>query len=155
MASDLTNITIEQFTADAHKFLAANAEPRESKKAFVWGEGSDNVSMFEERSKQSEDEMVSRAKQWRQQKFDAGFGWISGPEQYGGRGLSNEFEKAYSKAEAQYKVANQSIFQIGLGMVAPTILAHASDFAREKYLRAMWRADIVACQLFSEPGAGS
>ncbi|MFM8451869.1 MAG: acyl-CoA dehydrogenase family protein, partial [Acidimicrobiaceae bacterium] len=155
MASDLTNITIEQFTADAHKFLAANAEPRESKKAFVWGEGSDNVSMFEERSKQAEDEMVSRAKQWRQQKFDAGFGWISGPEQYGGRGLSNEFEKAYSKAEAQYKVANQSIFQIGLGMVAPTILAHASDFAREKYLRAMWRADIVACQLFSEPGAGS
>ena len=155
MASDLTNTTIEQFTADAHKFLAANAEPRESKKAFVWGEGSDNVSMFEERSKQAEDEMVSRAKQWRQQKFDAGFGWISGPEQYGGRGLSNEFEKAYSKAEAQYKVANQSIFQIGLGMVAPTILAHASDEAREKYLRAMWRADIVACQLFSEPGAGS
>jgi acyl-CoA dehydrogenase len=98
---------------------------------------------------------VSRAKQWRQQKFDAGFGWISGPEQYGGRGLSNEFEKAYSKAEGQYKVANQSIFQIGLGMVAPTILAHASDEAREKYLRAMWRADIVACQLFSEPGAGS
>ena len=155
MASDLTNTTIEQFTADAHKFLAANAEPRESKKAFVWGEGSDNVSMFEERSKQAEDEMVSRAKQWRQQKFDAGFGWISGPEQYGGRGLSNEFEKAYSKAEAQYKVANQSIFQIGLGMVAPTILAHASDEAREEYLRAMWRADIVACQLFSEPGAGS
>ncbi|HBQ51306.1 MAG TPA: acyl-CoA dehydrogenase [Acidimicrobium sp.] len=155
MASDLANTTIEQFTADAHKFLAANAEPRESKKAFVWGEGSDNVSMFEERSKQAEDEVVNRAKQWRQQKFDAGFGWISGPEQYGGRGLSNEFEKAYSKAEAQYKVANQSIFQIGLGMVAPTILAHASDFAREKFLRAMWRADIVACQLFSEPGAGS
>ena len=156
MASETsTNVTIEQFTADAHKFLAANAEQRESKKAFVWGEGSDNVSMFEERSKQSEDEMVSRAKQWRQQKFDAGFGWISGPEQYGGRGLSNEFEKAYSKVEGQYKVANQSIFQIGLGMVAPTILAHASDEAREKFLRAMWRADIVACQLFSEPGAGS
>ena len=156
MASEpITNITIEQFTAEAHKFLAANAETRESKKAFVWGEGSDNVSMFEERSKQSEDEMVSRAKQWRQQKFDAGFGWISGPEQYGGRGLANEFEKAYSKAEAQYKTANQSIFQIGLGMVAPTILAHGSDEAREKFLRAMWRADIVSCQLFSEPGAGS
>jgi acyl-CoA dehydrogenase len=75
--------------------------------------------------------------------------------QYGGRGLSNEFEKAYGKVEAQFKVTNQSIFQIGLGMVAPTILAHASDLAREKFLRAMWRADIVACQLFSEPGAGS
>ena len=148
-------ITIEQFAADAHKFLAANAEPRESKKAFVWGEGSDNVSMFEERSKESEQEVVARAKKWRQQKFDAGFGWITGPVQYGGRGLSNEFEKAYGKVEAQFKVTNQSIFQIGLGMVAPTVLAHASDLAREKFLRAMWRADIVACQLFSEPGAGS
>ena len=147
--------SIEQFTADAHKFLAANAEPRESQKAFVWGEGSDNVSMFEERSKQSEDEMVARAKKWRQQKFDAGFGWITGPTQYGGAGLTNEFEKAYNKVESQYKAPNQSIFQIGLGMVAPTILAHASDEAREKFLRAMWRADIVACQLFSEPGAGS
>ena len=147
--------TIEQFTADAHTFLAANAEPRESQKAFVWGEGSDNVSMFFDHSKQSEDELVSRAKKWRQQKFDAGFGWITGPTQYGGAGLTNEFEKAYDKAESQYKIPNQSIFQIGLGMVAPTILAHASDEAREKFLRAMWRADIVACQLFSEPGAGS
>jgi acyl-CoA dehydrogenase len=111
--------------------------------------------MFEERSKESEQEVVARAKKWRQQKFDAGFGWITGPVQYGGRGLSNEFEKAYGKVEAQFKVTNQSIFQIGLGMVAPTILAHASDLAREKFLRAMWRADIVACQLFSEPGAGS
>jgi acyl-CoA dehydrogenase len=34
-------------------------------------------------------------------------------------------------------------------------LAHASDLAKAKYLKAMWRADIVGCQLFSEPGAGS
>lgn len=151
----MATTTIEQFTVDAHKFLASNAEPRESQKAFVWGEGSDNVSMFEERSKQSEDELVSRAKNWRQLKFDAGFGWITGPTQYGGAGLSSEFEKAYNKAESQYKIPNQAIFQIGLGMVAPTILVHGSDAAREKFLRAMWRADIVACQLFSEPGAGS
>jgi alkylation response protein AidB-like acyl-CoA dehydrogenase len=39
--------------------------------------------------------------------------------------------------------------------VAPTILAHGSDHARERYLRALHRGDIVACQLFSEPGAGS
>ncbi len=40
-------------------------------------------------------------------------------------------------------------------MVAPTILAHASDTAKERYLRALYRGEIVACQLFSEPGAGS
>ena len=40
-------------------------------------------------------------------------------------------------------------------MVAPTILDHASQKARDLYLRKMWRADIVGCLLFSEPGAGS
>jgi acyl-CoA dehydrogenase len=40
-------------------------------------------------------------------------------------------------------------------MVAPTILAHATDKAKDLYLRSMWRGEIVGCQLFSEPGAGS
>ena len=50
---------------------------------------------------------------------------------------------------------NQSFFTIGLGMVAPTILAHGSELAKDAYLKAMYRGDIVGCQLFSEPGAGS
>jgi acyl-CoA dehydrogenase len=40
-------------------------------------------------------------------------------------------------------------------MVAPTILAHATEEVKTAYLRAMYRGDIVACQLFSEPGSGS
>jgi alkylation response protein AidB-like acyl-CoA dehydrogenase len=40
-------------------------------------------------------------------------------------------------------------------MVAPTILAHATEETRQRYLRGLYRGDIVACQLFSEPGAGS
>jgi acyl-CoA dehydrogenase len=40
-------------------------------------------------------------------------------------------------------------------MVAPTILAHAIPAVKERYLRAMYRGDIVGCQLFSEPVAGS
>ncbi len=40
-------------------------------------------------------------------------------------------------------------------MVAPTILAHATEEVKERYLRKMYRGDIVGCQLFSEPGAGS
>ena len=40
-------------------------------------------------------------------------------------------------------------------MVAPTILAHGTDVTKDAYLTAMYRGDIVGCQLFSEPGAGS
>src|SRR5437588_263015 len=38
---------------------------------------------------------------------------------------------------------------------APTILAHATEATRQRYLRSLYRGDIIACQLFSEPGAGS
>jgi len=40
-------------------------------------------------------------------------------------------------------------------MVAPTILAHATDKVKDAYLRKMYRGDIIGCQLFSEPAAGS
>ncbi len=59
------------------------------------------------------------------------------------------------RSKSQYEVPNQSFFGIGLGMVAPTILAHGTDSAKDLYLRAMYRGDLVGCQLFSEPGAGS
>ena len=47
------------------------------------------------------------------------------------------------------------VFGMGLGMVAPTILAHGTEKIKRRYLGAMFRGDIVGCQLFSEPGAGS
>src|SRR3984957_17086370 len=40
-------------------------------------------------------------------------------------------------------------------MVAPTILAHATDEGKEAYLRRMYRGDIFGCQLFREPSSGS
>ncbi len=44
---------------------------------------------------------------------------------------------------------------IGLGMIGPTILAHAQPHIKERWLPALYRGDAIACQLFSEPGAGS
>ncbi|HEV2362085.1 MAG TPA: acyl-CoA dehydrogenase family protein, partial [Acidimicrobiales bacterium] len=34
-------------------------------------------------------------------------------------------------------------------------LAHATDPVKDRYLRPLYRGDIIACQLFSEPGSGS
>jgi acyl-CoA dehydrogenase len=150
-----SQMSVEDFASKARVFLEANAERKEVKKKFTWGEGTDNVSMFEERSRDAEMEVLRKAKEWQAKRFDNGFGWITGPTEYGGGGLSNAHERAYNQVEREYRTAPLGVFQIGLGMVAPTILAHASDVAKEKYIRAMWRADIVGCQLFSEPGAGS
>ena len=148
-------VSVEAFTQQAREFLEHNAERKEAAKAFVWGEGSDNVAMFEERSREAEMEVLRKAKEWQAKRFDNGFGWITGPTQYGGAGLTPAHERAYNAVERDYRTPSLGVFQIGLGMVAPTILAHATERAKDLYLRGMWRSDIVGCQLFSEPGAGS
>lgn len=153
--TQMADVSLDEFTAQAAEFLAANAELKQADTTFVWGQGSDKVSVFEEKDRDTELAELHGACEWRQRKFDAGFGWITGPTQYGGRALPNAYERAYNSVEGKYHVPNQGAFTIGLGMVAPTILAHGSDAAKDRYLRQMYRADIVGCQLFSEPGAGS
>jgi len=147
-------ITPEQLEVDARAFLDANAE-RRPEETFVWGQGSENVSLFPERTpaQQAADLAASRA--WANQVFDAGFGWITGPVAYGGRGLSADHQRAWNRVATEYQTPSLSIYGIGLGMVAPTILAHATDEVKDAYLHRMWRGDIVACQLFSEPSSGS
>ncbi len=150
----MTEITLEQFLADAGGFLDANAE-RRSESKFVWGEGSDRVGVLDEKTVEEEQAEILEAKAWKAKEFDAGFGWISGPEQYGGRALPAAYDRAYREQAAHYSIPSQSPFGIGLGMVAPTILAHAIPEVSERYLRSLWRGDIIGCQLFSEPVAGS
>lgn len=152
----MAEITLEQFENEVVAFLDDNAERRvDDAKPFVWGEGDDAVALFEEIAPEVERAALAAAKAWRARRFDAGFGWITGPETYGGRGLPAAYDRLYSSLEARYSVPDQGFFSIGFGMIAPTILAHATDEVKRRYLPAMYRGDIVACQLFSEPAAGS
>jgi alkylation response protein AidB-like acyl-CoA dehydrogenase len=147
-------ITEVEFSAAAIAFLEADAAPRRQVSG-AWGEGSDRVGLFPERTPEEDAAHVAEAKAWRAKVFDAGFGWISGPPEYGGRGLPRAYERIYQGLEAGFDVPSIGPFGIGLGMVAPTILAHGREEARRRYLPAMYRGDVVACQLFSEPAAGS
>ncbi|MGH9050185.1 MAG: acyl-CoA dehydrogenase family protein [Acidimicrobiia bacterium] len=147
-------ISLAEFSAAATAFLDANAEPRPEEK-FAWGEGSDRVGLLEEKTPEEAAAELAAAKEWKAEEFDAGFGWIAGPEEFGGRALPKEYERAYTALRSDYRIPSQGPFVIGLGMVAPTILAHAIPDVKERYLRAMYRGDVVGCQLFSEPVAGS
>jgi alkylation response protein AidB-like acyl-CoA dehydrogenase len=149
----MADITIEVFEKEALAFLEANADRRPVEKAFVWGEGSDNF--YREKDRAQEAANAEEAKVWRQKKFDAGFGWITGPKEYGGRELPASYDRLYSQLEATFRVPDQSAFAISLGMVTPTILDHGSQFARDAYVTKLWRGEMIASQLFSEPGAGS
>jgi alkylation response protein AidB-like acyl-CoA dehydrogenase len=150
----MAEVTEDAFREEVVAFLDANATPRGEEK-FVWGEGSDQVALFDEKSRDAELRQLEEAKAWRAKRWDAGLAWIFGPPELGGRGLPASYDRLYSTLESRYEIPNQSFFGIGLGMVAPTILAHATDEVKQQYLPAMYRGDLVGCQLFSEPGAGS
>jgi len=147
-------ISETEFRAEAEAFLDEHAE-RRAEETFEWGKGSDHVGVLDEKTPEQEQAEIAAAKDWKRTEFDAGFGWITGPEEYGGRALTSAHERAYREVASDYATPSQTIFGIGLGMVAPTILAHAIPEVRERYLRSMYRGDIVGCQLFSEPVAGS
>src|SRR5712675_2292166 len=107
-------VSEEQFEREALAFLEANAKLRvEQKKG--WGQGSDSVALFAERSSEEEEAEVVAAKAWRRQVFDAGFGWITGPEAYGGRELPAVYERLYQSREAAFDTPSQAPFGIGLG----------------------------------------
>lgn len=150
----MTVISEDALKAEAREFLDAHLERRVEEK-FEWGKGSDRVGLLDEKTAEQEAREIADAKEWKATEFDAGFGWIAGPEEYGGRALTSAHERAYRAVAAQYRIPSQTIFGIGLGMVAPTILAHAIPEVKERYLRPLYRGDIVGCQLFSEPIAGS
>jgi alkylation response protein AidB-like acyl-CoA dehydrogenase len=111
------------------------------------------VSLFSSRA--NELERIQRAKAWRAAKYDAGFGWVSGPTEYGGGGLPALFEAAYDRLESLFDCPEDDPFTPGLEFVGPVILQYGTDRARIALLRAIYRGEIICCQLFSEPDAGS
>ncbi len=146
--------TVEELVAAAREFLDEHAEQR-GETEFVWGKGSDRVGVLDEKTSEEEAAEVAAAKGWLARRFDAGFGWITGPPAYGGRGLSLAHERAYRELEAGYDVPSLTPLSVGLGMVAPTILAHGTEEVKERYLAGLYRGEVAGCQLFSEPVAGS
>jgi acyl-CoA dehydrogenase len=111
-------ITPEDFDAEVRLFLESRA-PKRPETRFEWGEGSDNVSLFPELTPDEEVARLAVARAWRQDLFDAGLGWITGPPEFGGRGLPREYQRIYDAAAAEYQTPSLAVYAIGLGMVAP------------------------------------
>jgi alkylation response protein AidB-like acyl-CoA dehydrogenase len=148
---------MDAFVAEVRAFLDASAPRREDTGGDVrWGEGIDRISYFSTDPPDVDRAKVAEARAWQKKRYEAGLGWITGPAEYGGRGLSTVHDLVYDGLEAEYDVPDTGVLSlIGLGMIGPTILAHAQDHIKQRYLPAMYAGDVIACQLFSEPSAGS
>jgi alkylation response protein AidB-like acyl-CoA dehydrogenase len=142
------------FAADAVAFLASRAS-RRAPEVHEWGRGPEHLTIFHETSGDEERAEVEAARAWQAEKWHAGFGWLTGPVEYGGRGLSASFDRLYREIEAAFAVADVSPIRIGLSTVGPSLVANGTREQVRDYAAPIQRGEIVACQLFSEPEAGS
>ncbi len=76
------------------------------------------------------------------------------PEEYGGRGLGMA-ERIVVIEELVRVGAPGPGNVIGIGWAGPAILAHGTDDQKARFLEPTLWGDIIWCQLFSEPDAGS
>jgi alkylation response protein AidB-like acyl-CoA dehydrogenase len=109
-----------------------------------WAERDPHVGRFD----------VETSRDWTRRLFEAGYAGLTWPQEYGGGGAPHTFQAIYLEESARAD-APEHIGVIGLGMAGPTILAHGSDAQKDYFPRRILSGEIVFCQGFSEPGAGS
>ncbi len=97
---------------------------------------------------------IGWAKLWQATKFDAGLAKVSWAPEHGGRNGTQIQQVIFDQEQAKHRTP-PGLLQIGLDLIAPTLLAHGTDEQRSTYLRAALRGEQIWCQMFSEPDAGS
>ena len=97
---------------------------------------------------------IGRAKLWQKRKYDAGWACLRWPKEHGGRGASAIEQVIFNQEESKYQTPD-SIFSIGQGMCAPTMMTWATEEQNERFMPPLASGEEVWCQLFSEPAGGS
>ena len=85
---------------------------------------------------------------------DAGWGAVSWPAEYGGRGATVLEQLAYAEETTRAR-APMPLNVIGINNIAPAIMQYGTDAQKRGLLPRMVRADDIWCQGMSEPEAGS
>ncbi|KUH93204.1 acyl-CoA dehydrogenase family protein [Mycobacterium sp. IS-3022] len=85
---------------------------------------------------------------------DAGWGAVSWPVEYGGRGATVLEQLVYAEETVRAR-APVPLNVIGMNNIAPAIMQYGSERQKRDLLPRMVRADDIWCQGMSEPEAGS
>jgi alkylation response protein AidB-like acyl-CoA dehydrogenase len=93
---------------------------------------------------------------WRRRQFDGGWGHISWPEAYGGRGLPLARQLIWYEELARAKAPPHiDMFFVALQHAGPTLIAQGNEAQKSYHLPRILSGEDIWCQGFSEPGAGS
>lgn len=129
------------FRTEVKAFLAANAEPKKR-------------GAPPSRSRNVGPEELARAKKYQGAKAASGMAGLTWPKQWGGREAPPIHQVIFNQEEEAFSIP-RGLFEIGLGMCIPTMMAYATQDQLERFVSPALRGEEVWCQLFSEPAGGS
>ena len=95
---------------------------------------------------------------WQHTLYEGGWAGINWPTEYGGRGLSDIQQmiwyEEFASADPPFTLNNSCTF-VGNNHGGPTLIVKGSEDQKAEHLPRILRGEVVWCQGFSEPGAGS
>jgi alkylation response protein AidB-like acyl-CoA dehydrogenase len=91
---------------------------------------------------------------WRQRLADSGWACPDWPRDCCGRGLPAAVAAQVAAELAAARIPGPPE-GVGVTLAAPVIIEHGSEDLKRRLVRATVTAELIWCQLFSEPGAGS
>jgi alkylation response protein AidB-like acyl-CoA dehydrogenase len=101
-----------------------------------------------------EDADAAMQRGWQQRLHEGGWLKLSWPREAGGRGATPVMQAIYHEEMAKAG-APAILGRLGVSLLAPTLLVHGSAWQKETYVERILGGDLVFCQGFSEPDAGS
>jgi alkylation response protein AidB-like acyl-CoA dehydrogenase len=85
--------------------------------------------------------------------YDAGFAGLAVPVEYGGQGLTADYQKVFADEAADFETPRS--YMVSIGMMLPTLLDHGTEVVKRRHIPKMLRGEEIWIQLLSEPSGGS
>lgn len=150
-STDSAQRELAAFRSEVRQWLAQVAAPRSKDTS-----GPPDLAVFRNLSDRDEHALLEAARAYRRRRFDAGYGALTLAPEHGGRGLAASFAAEFARAELEFDVPpSTELISVTTGLVGPAVAMFGTDRQRADYAQPLLRTDLLACQLFSEPGAGS
>jgi alkylation response protein AidB-like acyl-CoA dehydrogenase len=101
-----------------------------------------------------EDDETDLQRQWQRRLNDGGWLKLEWPRKAGGRAATPVMQAIYQEEMAKAG-APIILGRLGVSLLAPTLLVHGSEWQQDAYVDKILSGELIFCQGFSEPDAGS
>ncbi|WDV56165.1 acyl-CoA dehydrogenase family protein [Streptomyces coeruleorubidus] len=143
----------DAWRTQVRQWLAGVLEPARAPESA--GEAAD-LAVFHNLPEDEERLLLERCRAYQRARFDAGYQALTLPVDKGGAGLTAAHVAVFAEEESAFEVPpSTELISVTVRLVAMAVSLFGTAEQVREHARAFLRTDLLACQLFSEPGAGS